>query len=411
MYPDWVTETTGVPPVSAGAAQNLLTAIASAMITVTGVIFSITMVTLSIASSQFGPRLLRTFMSSKATQISLGVFLGTSVYCLLVMAQIRAGNGYNTVPQVSVYFGVLFMIFGMVFLIYYIHSIASLIQASNVVQSVALELEDAVDRLYPDRKKDEESESDGEDSFEKTLSTLNMNRPNLLASADFEGYLQAVDRERLLQMAMETGCFFAVPVRTGDYIVHGADVVMIWPDEGSWNEEDCSHLLGCFIVGNRPTPRQDIECCMNELVEVAVRALSPGINDPMTALSCIERISSAVGKLAERQPRKRFWEDEGSPRLLVKEPTFSDIVETGFTMIRQYGHDSASIMIRLLCKLGELAKKVHNRDALAAIEKQVNMIMNSCEKSFLENEDIQDARSRFEEARQRIGQESASSEG
>ncbi|MCA9410538.1 MAG: DUF2254 domain-containing protein [Candidatus Omnitrophica bacterium] len=404
---DKITEFIGIPTVSPSAAHQLLGAIASAMITVTGVVFSITVVTLSIASSQFGPRLLRTFVSSRATQLSLGVFLATSVYSLLVMAQVRDGGESEFVPQISLLFALGLLVTGVVFLIYYIHSVAALIQAPNVVHEVAKELDLSVDRLFPDEQKEGEQAAADDRTFDEILTSLNLSEPDLRVKAEFEGYLQVVDIENLIGIANRYDGFLAVPVRPGQFVIKGSDVVLGWCEE-DWPDEAKSRLGRHFIVGNRPTPRQDIECCINELVEVAVRALSPGINDPMTALSCIERISAAIGRLAEKEPRRRLWEKEGEPRLLVSEPTFSNILETGFTLIRQYGRDSAPVMIRLLEKLTELTKKVRNKESLEAIEKQVSMIMNSCEKFFPENEDIQDARDWYRQARDSIKQENSS---
>jgi uncharacterized membrane protein len=404
---EWVTETAGIAPVSASAAQALLSAIASAMITVTGVVFSITMVTLSIASSQFGPRLLRTFISSRATQVSLGVFLGTSVYCLLVMAQIRREEEYAWVPQVSVFLGVFFLIAGVAFLIYYIHSIALLIQAPNVVQTVARDLDEALERLFPKKREEKHSDRREDISFKEDLARLDLGDPDLTVPATFEGYLQGIDVEGLFQLAKNREVLFAVPVRPGQFVVRDATVVQVWADK-DLSEEDLGSIASKFLAGNRPTPRQDIECCINELVEVAIRALSPGINDPLTALSCIDRITAVVGRLMERLPRKRQWEENGKLRLLVSEPTYSNILETAYTMIRQYGRDSAPVMIRLMERMSDLVKRVPNRSTLKTIEDQVSMIMRSCEEFLPENEDIQDARAWYKKVRDSIEEENLS---
>jgi uncharacterized membrane protein len=222
---EWVLELGWVYTGGAEGASAVLGTIASSMITIAGLVFSMTLVALSLASSQFGSRLLRNFMRDTANQLVLGTFVATFLYCLLVLRTIRRADEVAFVPHVSVTLGVLFAIASLGVLIYFIHHVSVSIQADQIVARVGAELNAGIDRLFPDRtgqgtsRPAAESLDDGFDARSRPI------------AADGDGYVQIVDAQALLRMATRADALFRVDRRPGDYVVEGTTIVTVAPGD------------------------------------------------------------------------------------------------------------------------------------------------------------------------------------
>ncbi len=343
-------------------ARTLLSAVAGSMITVAGTTFSITLVALQLASSQFGPRLLRNFMQDTGNQIVLGTFIGTFIYCLLVMRTVR-GEDYDAfVPQISVTVGIGLAITSIGVLIYFIHHVATSIQASHVISEVGEDLEKAIDRLFPTDigqvADDERLVAEIPTDFDRTASTI---------FAGTSGYLQAIDNEKLMKIATENDLLVRLKYRPGNFIVKGNVLVMVWPPE-RLNKKLGKQIKQLFAIGKQRTEQQDIEFSINQLVEIAMRAISPGVNDPFTAIQCIDQLSAGLSHLAERDfpPPYRF-DDEKKLRVIIQTLTFAEITNTAFNQIRQYSNSDVGVRIRLLEAISAIAthiKREKDRDCL-----------------------------------------------
>ena len=285
-------------------ARAVLSTIAESMITVAGVVFSITIVVLSLASSQYGPRLIRNFMNDRGNQIVLGIFLSTFMYCLVTLRQIQKMKESILVPHISVTVGVLMAMAGLGVLIYFIHHISASIQANNLLAAVGRDLENSISRLFP----------------EKLGRTADMNMENQQivnnVPADFEenavavhsdrsGYLQMISLEGLMNTAKSNDLLVHLHYRPGRFIIEGAVVVKVWPEKNV-SEGLSGEINESLILGTERTQTQDVEYAFDLLSETALRALSPSINDPYTALSCIDWIGSGLSKLCERQMPSRY---------------------------------------------------------------------------------------------------------
>ncbi len=294
-------------------ARSVLSTIAGSTITVAGVVFSITIVTLSLASSQFGPRLLRNFMNDRATQFVLGVFVSTFLYTLLILRTIRGTDANSFVPFLSVTSGILFAVASVGFLIFFIHHVPNSIQAENLVGRVAEELQARVDRLYPDelgegpREKKSDVEARLPRGFAEEAEPIHSKK---------SGFIQAIDEERLLQLAQREGLIIQLCRRPGDFIAEEAALAVAWPAD-KLTKKVTDECYDAFFFGWHRTPNQDIEYAIDQLVEVAVRALSPGINDPFTAMSCIEWLGVALIRVGRRQiPSALHYDEENHLRLV-----------------------------------------------------------------------------------------------
>lgn len=385
-------------------ARSTLSAIAGAMVAVTGTVFSITIVTLSLTSQQFGPRLLRRFMYDLPTQITLGVFLSTGFYCLLLL---RAVEGHETasVPHVSVMFAVVLTVLSMAMLILFIHHVAVLIQAPHVVAAVGRDLDDAILRLFPNKIGQPASDSKHTTSAIEQVAALG--DCTLVVPSTQEGYIQAIDGDRMMQMAGEQDIVLRLRSRPGDFIGIDTPLADLWMTGDSAVDDirvdDLTETInGTVIVGMRRTPRQDVECAIDELVEVAVRALSPGINDPFTAMNCIDRLGASLGRLAERElPSPYRCETDGRLRVITRPVAFSNVLNAALNQIRQYGRDSVAVTIRLLEALASIAEHVQREVDRDSIRLHAELIANAAE-SFSADHDQDEVRNRLEQVETRL---------
>lgn len=327
-------------------ARAVLSTIAGSMITVAGVTFSITIVALTLASQQFGPRLLRSFLRDPGNQIVLGTFVSTFLYCLLVLRTIRGTDATEFVPHLAVTLGVVLAMLSLGVLIFFIHHVATSIQASRIIAKVAGDLAAAAARVCPERWGDGDRDPSPDAPAAAFASAAGSeSRPVRATTA---GYVQAIDDERLMAIACEQDLSVRLHVRAGAFVRDGSVLMTVGavPVDRDWTEAPFRKVA---IIGAERTGTQDIEFFVNQLVELAVRALSPGINDPATARSCIDRLEQSLCDLASRRfpPAARY--DAGHTLRVITSPvTFGTLVESAFAEIGRYGASSVSVTCRLL---------------------------------------------------------------
>ena len=372
----------------AEGARTLLSTVAGSMITVAGVTFSITIVALTLASSQFGPRLLDNFMRDTGNQIVLGTFIATYIYCLLILRSIRNVEENVFVPHISVTFGVLLALASLGVLIYYIHHVSASIQVEQVIAGIERDLDQAIERLFPEKKgrhpfeRELREEDDLPESFEQESQSVD---------ATQGGYIQAIDIDSLMNLASTNNLLFRLEYRPGDFVAQGSCLVRVWSQEPFDNLELAGQIQEAFIVGLRRLKTQDIEFAINQLVEIAVRALSPGINDPFTAMACIDRLGAALAHLAERDiPSAYRYDEAGHLRLVVDSVTFAGVVDAAFNQIRQYGRSSVAVTIRLLEAIAVIGEHVTNDQERSVLMRHAAMIKRGSDETVPEEQDRQD---------------------
>lgn len=395
--PTWILTTNGT-------ARATLSAMASAMIAVTGTVFSITIVTLSLTSQQFGPRLLRRFMFDLTTQFTLGVFVSTGFYCLMLLRVVGADNNGIEAPHLSVFIGIVLVVFSMVMLIIFIHHVAVLIQAPQVVAGVGSDLDDAIVRLFPESAGRAAKETDAQEAAchqqEQSLGD-----PTFVVPSKAEGYLQAIAADSMVQWACQNELLAKVRARPGDFVAIDSPLAELWvkqelPEDDSKRDQLVAQLNEMFIVGVRRTPRQDVECAVNELVEVAVRALSPGINDPFTAINCVDRLAASLGRLARREiPSAYRCDSDGQLRVIASPVKFANVLDAAFNQIRQHGHGSVAVTIRVLEALSTISQHVQRDEDREAIHRHAKMLLEVAE-TFSEASDRQEVQERYDELMQ-----------
>ena len=407
LVTDWLTLNWGLNFTGgAEGASSLLGAIAGSMITIAGVVFSMTLVALSLASSQLGPRLLRNFMRDTTTQMVLGTFVATFLYCLLVLRTIRRADEIAFVPHLSVTLGLLLAVVSVGVLIYFIHHVSVSIQANEIVARVGTELIEGIKRLFPEsigrgapRIPTEPPDAGFLDMFDREA------RP--IGSAG-DGYLQFVDGDALIALAIQEDVVIRLERRPGHYVVATRPLALVWPGN-KVTDKLIDRVNYAFALGNQRTSGQDIEFEVNQLVEIAIRALSPGVNDPFTAMVCVDHLGSALCRLAKLDMPSPYRHDtQGQIRVITPVFTFPDITDAAFNQIRQYGRSSTAVTIRLLETIAEVAGSVYRPEDRAALLRHAKIIARGARDGLLEDEDRQEVEEHFQSVNQLLRKSSNS---
>jgi len=397
--PDWRWIYTG----GADGARSVLSSVASSMVSVVATAFSITIVALQLASSNFGPRLLRNFMQDTGNQIVLGTFIATFIYCLLVLRTIHGeGEGHSLfVPQLSVTVGTGLAIASIGVLIYFIHHASTIIQASHVITQVSGDLDKALERLFPEKI----GEGKANNSRQVGEIPANFDSEASPIKATGEGYLQAIDDDELMKTARQYNLLVRLTTRPGKFIVKGSDLAMVFPQK-QVNKSLNKQINDAFILGKERTEYQDVKFPIDQLVEIALRAISPGINDPFTAIRCIDRLSAGLSRLAQRDfPSPYRYDDEQNLRVIVEGVTFEGLVDAAFNQIRQYSKSDVAVTIRLLEAIACIATYTHNSKQREALRRQAEMILNSSREQISPEQDQKDVQEQYHQVIKALGKD------
>lgn len=323
------------------SARNLLADIAAAIITIAGVSFSITIVTLSLAAAEYGPRLLRHYMRNTGNQVILGTFVSTFTYCLLVYAQTPDKGVWDNPPRVAVSFGIILAVACIGVFIYFIHHMSEFIRVDVIITAAFHELLYCIDRLYPEEL-GLDSRQVEDDSISPQLPPDFDSNVKAISSVN-SAYLQAIESETLMKLASEHDLLIQLLCRPGDFLIRNCPIAQVYPaqriDSGLENQ-----LIKAFILGIQRTPEQDVEFAIYEIVEIALRALSPSLNDPFTAMSCLDRLTAGLTKLMERRfPSSARYDAEHKLRVLAKTASFDEYVEAAIGPIYRNGKSHALV--------------------------------------------------------------------
>lgn len=353
-------------------ARTLLGAIASSSIGVAGTLFSITIAALTLASTQMGPRLLRNFMRDRGNQVTLGVFLGTFGYALIVLRSVRGGEDSAFVPALGVTIGLLLAGACTALLIYFIHHVASRINVDTVIDLVHDDVLKGLKRLTLD------------DEPPIWPDTIDWRKGYEVSLAD-DGYLQQIDTESLVDWAAENDCVVSFRRRPGEYVFPHTAIARV-----SRPVEDAeSTIRNCIALSRQGGSPGDLTFPVAQLVEVAVRALSPGINDPRTAISVLNRLGATLTSLSRRSLDNGVRERDGVVRVRFPPLGYADLTSVMFEMIRESAGGSPSVLIHMVTVLTEVAGVETAPDRLDAIRRQVRLAEAEGQARFLNEADTQ----------------------
>lgn len=365
------------------SARALLSTIASSTITVAGTVFSITTVALTLASNQFGPRLVRNFIRDRGTQVSLGIFLSTFVYALMAMRGIGADASDNR-HTLTVSFALLMTLACIAYLIYFIHNVAQSIQIDNITFHLNREFRSALESTYPTE------DCRHPQNVRKNVQDLNLGDDSFSVRAHKEGYVQRIDRQKLITWATENNCCIRLECHPGIFLYHWGCLAEVYdPPRKIDSQEIADAIQSTITLGPQPTAEQDIIFSIHQLAQIAVRALSPGINDPFTAYTCIDRLVDGIGIVLQRPPLPNcFYDEENQLRLIVSELDFADILAAALDEIREYGRSSAVVFRHLIGALKELAEICTRKEDRYAMKVLVQRLTEDCENNIGDKFDI-----------------------
>ena len=387
--PSWVISGT------ADASRQILTAIAAAVITVVGVVFSIILVTLTLASTQFGPRMLRNFIRDRGTQLTLGTFVATFVYAVLVLVSIGPGSHGDFVPHIGITVTLALMVVALGQLIFFIHRSATSIQLPQVIASIARDLSEAIEVQggYDDRRAPAAVRQAGLSPAE--LRTR-MAEEGGVVRAPASGYLQVIRHDILVDFAAAANAVIPLDHRPGHFIVQGHPFAIVWPSAAAARVGDA--LGRAHITGPYRTLTQDISFGIDQLVEIAIRALSPAVNDTFTALTCIDWLGDSLCQITRHwHPAQVHRDSAGYIRVLAAEPSHERLVQRAFEKIRQASQGMPAVMIRQLDALVKIMADSSSAGQRQVLLDQAAMIQRASERSVPEGADRDDIRRRYEE--------------
>ena len=333
----------------AGAARTVLDAVSSSLITVTSLTFSLTVVTLQLASSQFSPRLLRTFTSDVFVQATLGLFLATFVYALTVLRTVRSGStDGSSVPKISVTCSFLLAVASVIGLVLFLAHLARQIRVETMLRQVHEDASDTIDVVLGVTS----DAGNGALPLAPDVATV------LLAPRS--GFVVRFDEQAVLAAALDTGATVLLDCCPGSSLVAGTPIGRAWSEHGRLDRDALDRLrhclVGAVVIGFERTAAQDLGYGLRQLTDVANKALSPGINDPTTAAHALGHIAALLCDLSELDltPR-RLCDHDGRIRVVLGRPDFAELVDVALTQPRRYGSSDPQVMGRLFLALAQLA--------------------------------------------------------
>jgi uncharacterized membrane protein len=387
--------------VAAEGARDMLSTLAGSMMTVMGITFAMTLLALALVSSQYTSRILRNFMRNRVTQVTLGTFAGIFVYCLIVLHAIRTGDA-PFVPSLAVFFAFILAFGGIAVLIFFIHHIASSIQASSIIATVAQDTEASIDRLLPEKLDQGPDEDEGRNQVLEPQDE----RTWYPVPAAVSGYIQSVNIAALMNLARDSRTIVRMEHGIGAFVVQDTALVSLaltYPPD----QKTIDVLNGVYSIGGHRTVEQDLAFGIRQLVDMAMKALSPGVNDTSTAVMCVDYLTSILARLAGRQfPPSHRYEEEAL-RVIAIVPTFEGLLLEAFDQIRGSAEVNVAILVRMLGALDTIGSLTIRPSHLRALDEQVQWIAELADRTIESKHDRERLTRRLMHVREALEAQSA----
>jgi uncharacterized membrane protein len=365
---DWVEEHGWIWSGGADGARTMMATVAGSLITVISIVFSLTITTLAQTATHFGPRILRNFTSDRGVQITLGTFISTFVYCLMVMRTVRSADESSFVPYIAVNLGFLMTLASLGVLIYFIDHISKSIQAENLIAAVGRDFHQALPVLFPKRIGDDDGKSG-----ERPPPPEQWKRAARV-TAGSSGYMQRVDESKLIRLAAENDLTLRLIHRPGSFLADGAPIMQVLPPVPLDAEVE-RELARCIVTGRHRTPHQDGLYPIQQLVEIASHALSPGINEPFTAITCLDWLGACLrGVAMSDEPSAWRYDSEGCLRVIARPLTFDQVAAAAFDQIRISGAENPEVAAKLFEVIAGLAPDLRRVNDCQELIRQARII-------------------------------------
>lgn len=366
-------------------AQNILSIIAESMMTVVSIVFAILLMTLTLASMQYSPRILTAFAQDRVTQQTLGIFLGTFTYCLAALPAARS-LPHPIEPVVTLLGAMLLAMACVAWLLYFIHHISQAISVNMIVDRIAGETEAIINETMPRPLRLTRLPDLPKPPFDSRQATL---------LSKTSGYVRYIDTARLVALAKSYGMSVIVLRRVGHFVPAGVPLANVSNGE-KLTPHRITELCEVFDIGPTRTLEQDIEFGILQIVDIALKAISPAVNDPSTAINCIDQLSRVLIKYASReQTDTRYYDPPGVLRVSIPWLTLDRLMESAFEQIRHYAETDVAVSLRLLRALTDISSTIPATSDRKKIADRASRIVSGCAARLPEDE-IRDLTTRLE---------------
>jgi uncharacterized membrane protein len=351
-------------------ARALMINLGSAILATTGIVFTLLTVPLSLAASQFGSRLLRVFLRDGTIQGILAVFVGAFVYCFMLALAIPMDETRGDTPQLAVTFGLMLSIVALASLLLLIQHIASALQAPNLVAAASNELGDVIESFMGDG---EEGQSNRQPVDTESL-FARLEKEGYPIYAAGQGYIQAVDVEVALLVATRHDLLIRL-VRSPGHFVQAGELIALADPYQNVHSLAATNIADAYRLGNLRTPGQDLEYAVNQIVEVAVRAMSAAINDPYTAMTCLEHLGARLSAISTRpMPPLTVYDADGRLRLITDDYSFSDLLSAAFNMLRRASRETPDVLLSMLDAMDEIGRAAYSDQYRADLSHHATLV-------------------------------------
>jgi uncharacterized membrane protein len=360
---------------SLAVTRTALIGISATVLATTSVVYSLLTVPMSVAASQFGSRLLRVYLKNPTAQAVLGLFVGTFTYALSLALFLPPEDGAYEVPQISAFIGLLLALSAFGSLIVLIHNIGVLLQAPNMVAAASEELR-AVIRSYRPVAQNEPGAPlwVGEPREGENALITRVRAEGKPVYAEGLGYIRDINPRLADLLARHPALVVHFVRKPGDFIHPGDLIAEVWPPADA-TERVLLAVRRAYSLGNSRSPAQDIGYGLNQLVEVALRAMSPALNDPFTAITCLDHIGAGIGLYSEILPaRGVFYDTQGKMRVIINPLTYGELLEAAFGMLRRVSRDNAQVTLHMLDTIALLGQKAGLPERRADLARQARLI-------------------------------------
>jgi uncharacterized membrane protein len=375
-FSDWVPKALFPSHTDAQVAQVILAGIAASIMTVVSIVFAILLMTLTLASMQFSPRIILSFARDRVTQWTLGIFLGTFSYCMAALPAARSLP--KPFAPVTTVLGAMALAFACVcWLLFFIHHISQAISVNQIVDKIASETEVMIDEMMPWPHQQNRME-DADPLRGYTFETA-------VASA-VSGYIRFVDTKRLVALAKSYRVKVQVLRRVGHFVPSGVPLLML--SKGDRLPADgASELRGAFDLGPSRTLQQDVEFGVLQIVDIALKAISPAVNDPSTAISCVDQLGRILIRFASREPpESMLYDPPGVFRVCIPWIGFAKLLDSAIEQIRMYSKTDVAVSLRMLRALGDIATTTSDPGIRRTLAERGQRIVAGCAEKLGENE-------------------------
>jgi uncharacterized membrane protein len=343
---------------------------ATTVLTTAGVVFTLLTLPLSTVAAQYGSRLLRIFLGDRTTQLVLGMFVATFTYCIFSAMAIPPPSIFPDGAQITTTMGVYLLIAAFASLILLIQHISIMLQAPNIAAVAGVELLEVVRGSNPG---DVNQSEDTCQNNSNPLHSLKKEEAHQVRAAN-AGYIQYVDPEDILPLAENKNLFISIVPKSGAFIRSGTVLAEVWPADRVDNDMD-TEIRNAFHLGNQRTPTQDLEYAVNQLTEMAVRAMSPAINDPFTAMTCLDYIGDGLALFARRGGIcPNIHDSKGHLRVTFDPVTFDELLSAAFDMLRHASADTARVLLHMLDTIDVISQETKSPDDRQKLLRHVNLI-------------------------------------